>query len=84
MKLPPVGGSWKEYDRLRKEVIPTALTPESNNLKTVATTLGVWRPKTKNSVPGEPGVWAEPSTPGVVNKMRLTNKKRGERRFKPY
>ena len=72
MKLPPVGGSWKEYDRLRKEVIPTALTPEPNNLKTIATTLGVWRDKTKSSIPGEPGVWGEPSAPGVVNKMRVT------------
>ena len=84
MKLPPVGGSWKEYDKRRREVIPTALTPEPNNLKTVATTLGVWREKTKSSVLGEPGVWSEPSTPGVVNKMRVTNKRRGERKFKPY
>ena len=84
MKLPPVGGSWKEYDRQRREVIPTALTPEPNNLKTIATTLGVWRDKTKSIVPGEPGVWGESSAPGVVNKMRVTNKKRGQRKFKPY
>ena len=84
MKLPPVDGGWEEYDKQRRKVIPTALTPEFNNLKTVATILEVWRPKTKSSVPGEPGVWAEPSVPGVVNKMRVTNKKRGKRRFKPY
>ena len=84
MKLPPVGGSWENYDRLRKKVIPTALTPEKNNLKTIASALGLWRDKSKNPVPGEPGVWGDPSAPGAVNKMRVTNKKMGKRRFKPY
>ena len=83
-KLPPVGGTWEAYDKLRKQVVPDALTPDYNNLKTIATVLGVWREKEKNPVAGEPGTWGHPSAPGIVNKMRVTNRRRGRNRWRPY
>ena len=82
-KSPSVGGTWEEYDRLRKLTIPHALTPVFNNLKTIATVLGIWREKTKSPIPGEPGTWGSPSTPGIVNKMRVTDR-RHRKRFRPY
>ena len=82
-KSPPVGGTWEEYDRLRKQSIPHALTPAFNNLKTVASILGLWREKTKSSVPGKPATWGSPSAPGIVNKMRVTDKRK-RKRMRPY
>ena len=82
-KSPSVGGTWEEYDRLRKQSIPHALTPAFNNLKTIASILGIWREKTKSSVPGQPATWGLPSAPGIVNKMRVTDR-RHRRRFRPY
>ena len=74
-KTPPVGGTWEEYDKQRKLVIPHALTPVFNNLKTIATVLNIWREKTRSSTPGEPGIWGSPSNPGIVNKMRVTDRR---------
>ena len=79
-----MGGTWEAYDELRKQVVPDALTPDYNNLKTIATVLGVWREKEKNPVAGEPGTWGHPSAPGIVNKMRVTDRRRGRNRWRPY
>ena len=82
-KSPPVGITWDGYDELRKRSIPHALSPVENNLKTVATIFGLWREKKRNPVAGEPGTWGSPSAPGIVNKMRMTDRRR-RKRPRPY
>ena len=72
-KKPP-HGTWPQYDEWRKSQVPHAFTPFEANLKTIATVIGLWRGKFKNLVAGEPGTWAPSSTPGVVAKMRVTNR----------
>ena len=78
-----MGVTWEDYDELRKQSVPLALTPDYNNLKTVATILGLWREKVKNPIPGEPGKWGSPSAPGIVNKMRVTDRRK-RNRSRPY